>query len=247
MIGTRVVAAWVMVCLAVVMPVMGQNSGPAPARSVQPEQARPRPAEPARPPTEPGEQPVTPETSPHQHDTLKAMEAMEKAGRPGEHHRHLEAMAGRWNAAVRFRMDGDMPWMDSTGISVNRMDMGGRFLVCEYRGDMAGAEFTGIATWGYDNSAKEYQVTWRDSASTGLNWLHGDCEQSGRVFVLTGEYVDSVSGRRKANRQIVTIKDPDTYIADFIDDGPGGVTFKSMEIVYTRIRPVPEEEPPPRP
>lgn len=247
MIGARVVAAWAMVCLAGVMPVMGQSSGPAPARRVQPEHARPRPAEPARPPAEPGEQPVTPEALPHQHDTLKAMEAMEQAGRPGEHHRHLEAMAGRWNAAVRFRMDGEMPWMESSGSSVNRMDMGGRFLVCEYQGDMGGTPFTGVATWGYDSSAQEYQATWRDSASTGLLWMRGRCEQSGRVFVLTGEYVDPVSGRRKAHRQIVTIKDPDTYIADFIDDGPGGVTFKNMEIVYTRTRPVPGEEPSPGP
>lgn len=213
------------------------KTGPAPAkRVVQP--GKNKPLQPAQQPAEPGEQPKAPGNATPGNaggpDMQAAMEATEKAGRPGEFHQHLAMLAGEWSAVTKFRMAEQAPWMESKGVSRNRMDMGGRFLVSEYAGDMAGTPFTGVSTWGYDNAAKEYQATWRDSVSTGTLWLRGTCDEPGKVFTMTGDCVDPMTNQRKTYRQVTTIKSADSHVMEFFEAGPDGKSFKNMEITYTR-------------
>lgn len=221
-------------------PARGQNEPAKPSlaptkRLVQPGSA-PRPAAPAKQPPEPGEQPRTPGGAPEAGlaDMAAMMAAMEAAGKPSEAHERLKAFVGEWTAVTRFRPVEQAPWMESTGRSTNRLDWEGRFLISEYSGSMAGTSFTGLSTWGYDNAAQEYQATWRDSVSTGLVWMRGSADAAGKVFTLSGESVEPLSGKRKAFRQVITIKGPDAHLMEFYEISPSGKTFKNMEISYTR-------------
>ncbi|MCC6677985.1 MAG: DUF1579 domain-containing protein [Phycisphaerales bacterium] len=220
----------------------------APAKRLQSPKSAPKPVQPSKQPGEPGELPKAPGNAPEMTPEMAAaMAAMEAAGRPGEHHQHLAALVGEWDAVTRFRMAEQAPWSESKGHSRNRMDMDGRYLVSEYAGDMAGAPFTGISTWGYDNAAKEYQATWRDSLSTGLMWLRGSCDDAGKVFTLSGDCVDPATGQRKSYRQVTTIKSPDSHTMEFFDIAPDGKSYKNMEIIYTRAGLIPARTKAPTP
>src|SRR5688572_16628628 len=57
-----------------------------------------------------------------------AMEAMAKAGTPGEPHKKLDAFVGTWNTKITMWMAPNAPPMTSTGTSENRWAMAGRYL-----------------------------------------------------------------------------------------------------------------------
>lgn len=212
-------------------PALAQNqpAGPAPARKLE-VPGRGKPANPAQPPSEPGESAKPPANLPDP----QQMQAIIKAGIPGEAHQKLEAMVGEWTALVRTRTSDLAPWTESKGSARNRMDMEGRFLVSEFSGDFAGAPFTGLLTWGYDNTARRYQSTWRDSLSTGLTFLTGSADGPGKVFTMTGEFADPATGRARQMKVITTIAGPDAHTTEFFQPDASGAMFKNMEILYTK-------------
>ena len=95
----------------------------------------------------------------HDHSQTKAkpemdpamMEAMMKAGMPGDPHKLLNSMAGSWTTKATFWM---MPGADPTsmeGTSENKWVMGGRYLEQRFSGSFMGMPFEGQGYTGYDN------------------------------------------------------------------------------------------------
>ena len=57
------------------------------------------------------------------------MEAMMKAGTPGENHKKLASMVGTWDTTVKmYPMQPGAPVQQSTGTSVNEWVLGGRWV-----------------------------------------------------------------------------------------------------------------------
>src|SRR5947209_5397445 len=96
----------------------------------------------------------------------KAMEAMMRAGTPGDAHKKLAAMAGTYEAKVKMWMDPKTPPAESTGTAVMEMVLGGRWLQERFDGSMMGQPFSGIGYTGYDNIRQMYVGTWMDTVST---------------------------------------------------------------------------------
>ena len=99
------------------------------------------------------------------------MERMMKLAAPGEHHAHLEMMAGNWQQANRMRMGPDAPWIESKSTSSAEFILGGRFLTQTYKGEaMMGSPqpFEGFGIMGFDNQKAKYTSLWLDRQRHGM-------------------------------------------------------------------------------
>ena len=169
-------------------------------------------------------------------DEKAAMEAMTKASTPGESHKKLEALAGKWDVKVSSWMAPGKPPMESTGKSEAKMTLGGRFLEEHFEGTFMGQPFTGMGYTGYDNVQKKYVGTWMDSMSTGVMASSGKMGADGKSFDMTGAMSDPMSGKMTTVKEKLMVTDADHHTFEMWGAGPDGKNFKMMEIVYTRAK-----------
>ena len=160
------------------------------------------------------------------------MEAMMKAGMPGDAHKSLSAMAGTWDTKMKFWMMPGAEPMSGTGKSENKMVMGGRYLEQRFQGSYAGMPFEGLGHTGYDNVKKQYWGTWLDSMSTCLVTATGKID--GKTMTFNGTTTDPMSGKDTPFEERITILDADHHNFEMWGPGPDGTMFKMMEIAYSR-------------
>lgn len=162
------------------------------------------------------------------------MAAMAKLGAPGDHHRHLQQMAGTWKADATFWMAPEAPPTKSTGTMKSEMILGGRFLKSDFAGDFMGSPFNGVAIDGYDNQAHKHMGLWMDSMGTSIISLEGSCEQGGKVQTMHTEFTDPMTGTLKKVKAMTTMQAPDRYLFEWWEAEGDGQMRKSMEIQYTK-------------
>jgi hypothetical protein len=162
------------------------------------------------------------------------MDAMAKAGMPGDAHKKLEALAGTWDTKISmWMMPGDKP-MQSTGVSENALTMGGRYLEQRYKGEFFGAPFEGVGYTGYDNVKKQYWGTWMDSMSTGAMSSTGTLSSDGKTWSFKATMADPMTGKDATSDEKITIVDADHHMMEMWGPGPDGKSYKMMEIAYSR-------------
>ena len=174
----------------------------------------------------------------HDHGTKKPamdpamMEAMMKAGTPGEPHKKLDAFAGKWTTKVTFWPVPGADAMTMDGTSEARWVMGGRHLEEKFSGTFMGAPFEGTGYTGYDNVKKQYWSTWMDNMSTGFFISTGTAD--GNTWTYSGMMPDPMTGKDTRAESKVVVQDADHHMMEMWGTGPDGKMFKSMEMVYTR-------------
>jgi hypothetical protein len=86
---------------------------------------------------------------------------------------------------------------------------------------------------GYNNAEKRFECTWADSMSTGILFLTGASSGDGKVFTLTGDATNPMTGKKATWKEVLTFTSKDAWHDDFfmVD---GGKETKVMEIAYTR-------------
>ena len=112
------------------------------------------------------------------------MAAWMKYAQPGEGHRFLERLAGKWDARVKFWMQPGASPIESTGSTVNELMMGGRFLKSEYTAEFMGSPFQGMALDGFDNQKQKYVGLWIDTMGTMMLVFEGSCDDDGKVRTM---------------------------------------------------------------
>ena len=167
-------------------------------------------------------------------DEKAAMEAMMKAGTPGEPHKKLESMIGTWDTKVTMWMDPSKPPQESTGTSENKWVLGNRYVQENFEGTFMGQPFSGIGYTGYDNITKKYTGTWMDSASTATMNMTGKAEADGKVMKFSGTMNDPMTGKACKLTSKVTVADSDHHTMEMWGPDPSGKVYKMMEITYTR-------------
>jgi uncharacterized protein DUF1579 len=125
--------------------------------------------------------------------------------KPGESHRKLEKLAGRWTGDEKLKAAG--PWKPSgenaTGTFDFREAADGFFLLADYDEEIEGGKpgIRGHGVLGWDPKAKAYTLHWFDNAGTppakpGIGQWQGDAltfehdmgDHKGRtIFELDGE------------------------------------------------------------
>jgi hypothetical protein len=178
--------------------------------------------------------------APDQAQMMATMMAMTK---PGENHKILAGTVGTWSYKVKYWMSPDPkdPPMESSGTSVTKSIMEGRYFVSEHTGkmQMPGAdgklmdtEFKGMSTDGYDNAKKKFVSSWVDNMGTGIMASEGTYDAATKTLTYKSEY-EPMPGMKIKMRQTVALTDNDHHKMEFYEDR-GGQEVKSMEITYVR-------------
>ena len=167
-------------------------------------------------------------------DEKAAMEAMMKAGTPGEAHKKLEPMVGTFDTKVKMWMDPSKPAEESSGKTESKWVLGNRYVQQTYEGTFMGQPFSGMGFMGYDNITKKYTGTWIDSMSTATMNSTGKADATGKVMTLTAMMNDPVTGKLCKITEKVTVTDNDHYMMEMWGPDPSGKNYKMTEISYVR-------------
>jgi hypothetical protein len=166
-------------------------------------------------------------------------EAMIKAGTPGEKHKQLEPLVGKWSYEIKCWMEpGGEPWAGK-GKAETKWILGGRWLEQRVEGEgfEEGTTFHGIGYQGYDNIRGDYVSTWIDDHGTGMMTSYGSFDPAGKVLSFNGHMACMMTGEKERKyRTVVKIESRDKHVFEMHGYGPDGKEMKIMEIVYTRAK-----------
>jgi hypothetical protein len=167
------------------------------------------------------------------------MQKMKELGSPGEHHKNLDTLLGKWSHMVKWWMSPDAVPEVSQGTNTNTWIMDGRFLKQEVTGTSMGQPFEGMGMTGYDNVKGEYTSVWIDNMSTSMMTASSRYDPAARTFEEKGSFACPMTGEKdKKFRAITKIIDNDHFSYEMYSTGmSGGETeFKTMEITYERAK-----------
>ena len=167
-------------------------------------------------------------------DEKAMMEAMAKAGTPGDAHKKLEPMVGTFDTKAKMWMDPSKPAEESSGKTESKWVLGNRFVQETYEGTFMGQPFSGMGYWGYDNITKKYTGTWMDSMGTAMMNSSGKMDASGKVLTYTAMMNDPMTGKLCKITERVTVTDNDHHMMEMWGPDPSGKNYKMMEITYAR-------------
>jgi hypothetical protein len=153
--------------------------------------------------------------------------------KPGPEHAKLKQIAGEWETKGKFHIPG-APATESTGEYKAAMEVGGLFLVGQFKGEMLGQPFFGRGLTGYDTFKKKLTGVWVDSMSTALYTTEGSWDKSGKVLTEHMEGPDPATGKTMKMRTVLEIADKDHMTMKMYGPDPQGKEFLMMEIAYTR-------------
>jgi len=163
------------------------------------------------------------------------MEAMMKAAAPGEHHKALQRYVGDWTYTMKMWMSPDQPAMESSGTMHAEPILGGRYIQSVYKGEFMGHPFEGRGTDGYDNVGKQYVGSWVDNAGTGIMSSTGTCEAACKVFNMSSEVMDPMTGKKVSTKSVVTWNNDNSFRMEmFMADPASGQSVKTMELTAKR-------------
>ena len=187
------------------------------------------------------EEKAAPKKDEKQPSEAEMMAMMTELSKPGENHKLLGSGVGAWTYTLKWWMDPSAAPGESSGTSVVKEVMGGRYFISEHTGkmQMPGADgkmtdtdFKGISTEGYDNVKKKFVSSWIDNMGTGIMLSEGDYDAATKSLTYRTE-CEMMPGIKTKIRQVVKITDKNHRTFEFYEDR-GGTEVKTMEINYTR-------------
>lgn len=165
------------------------------------------------------------------------MAKVKEAGTPGAEHAVLNPMVGDWTVSSRHWMKRGAKPEKSTATSTLAWVLDGRFLKQKYKGDWAGQPFDGLGFLGYDKVKKEYVSVWMDSMSTGMSRSAGRYDTAARTIEDEGTFSCPVTGEKEMwFRSVWKIVNDNKLVFNMYTKDPEGKEFRSMELVYKRIK-----------
>ena len=159
---------------------------------------------------------------------VPAVSAQPPVAKPGPEHERLKKMEGTWEASIKT------PGGESKGTATYKMDLGGFWLLSNFKADFGGQPFEGRGADGYDPMKKKYVGTWIDGMMPHLFVMEGDADAAGKVFTLIGEGFDPATGKPAKEKWVTEIKDADTHTMTFYGPGADGKERKTGELTYTK-------------
>lgn len=152
---------------------------------------------------------------------------------PGAIHQMIAKSDGEWSFDLTMWMKPDAPPTNSTGTTVNKMILGGRYQESVHKSTMMGMPFEGHGLLAYDNAKKIFQSSWVDNMGTGIMNMEGPWDEATKSITFTGKTVDPMTGKDMGVKEIFKIVDDNHHVMEMymVNDGK---EFKTMEIKFTR-------------
>ena len=162
------------------------------------------------------------------------MQQMMKFGTPTAAHDWLKNYVGTWDVETKsWEQPGTEPMMSKASMT-GELILGGRFVKCNFEGQMMDKPFSGMQVIGYDLFQKKYVGFWIDSMSTAFYLTTGTLDAAGRVMTETGMWPNAMTGVGEKIRIVTTQLGDGKFRFEMFMTGPDRKEFKSMELLYTR-------------
>lgn len=156
---------------------------------------------------------------------------------PGEVHKMMASWDGKWNTEISSWMSPDAPPMKSTGTSINKMVLGGRYQESIHTATMMNMPFEGHGTMGYDNVKKMFVSTWIDNLGSGIIKLEGTWDDATKSMTLKGMCIDPSSAQEVEMKEVFKVIDENTQLMEMYGLNPkDGKEMKMMEMKFTRVK-----------
>jgi hypothetical protein len=146
--------------------------------------------------------------------------------KPGPEHERMKQLEGTWEATANFG------GMESKGMMVYKMDLGGLWLVGDFEGDMGGMKFKGKGLDSYDPMKKKYVGIWCDSMSCSPMVSEGTYDPEKKTMTMMGEGPGQ-DGKPMRYKMVTEEKDKDTMVMTMYGM-QGGNEQQMMTITYKR-------------
>ena len=167
-------------------------------------------------------------------DSVTMMKNWETYMTPGDMHAMLAKSNGTWTTEITSWMDPSKPPVKSTGTSVNKMVMGGRYQEGTHTGNVMGMPFEGRSLTGYDNGKKAFVSSWIDNMGSGIMLMEGAWDEATKSITMKGRGMDPMTLKEYDYKQVYKMVDDNTEIMEMYGPGHDGKEYKMMEIKYTR-------------
>ncbi len=142
-------------------------------------------------------------------------------------HAKLKEMEGDWDAVVK------MQGSESKGTSTFKLELGGMWLVSDFKGDLGGMPFLGKGIDGYDPAKKKYTSIWVDSMSSTFMISEGTYDSAGKVLTMVGEQ-KGPDGTGMKMKSVSEMKSADLMVFNMYMVGADGKDSPMLSIEYTR-------------
>jgi hypothetical protein len=161
-----------------------------------------------------------------------------EAATPGEPHRLLEQLVGKWEIASRVWYEGPgKPPVEFKAAAEVKWVMDGRFLQEDATAEVMGMPHKSMAFTGYDNLKKKYVISYIENTATSIVTADGTFDGSGKVMTLFGKFDEPMTGERDKVIKLVTrLVGPDKHIFEIYDMVGTPDEFKALEMTYVRKR-----------
>jgi hypothetical protein len=160
---------------------------------------------------------------------------------PGEKHRWLEPLLGKWNVQMRvWPAPGAKP-IESTQLTATReWILGGRYLREELTGTFSGNPSHRVALLGYNNLEGRFELVTVDTFEPGQMWYASHADGQPGLISLRGDNTEAgfsakPTGRKRSLRFDVEIA-RDTNVQRIYVRYPGEPEFLFVEQRFTKAR-----------
>jgi hypothetical protein len=158
---------------------------------------------------------------------VPAASAQLPSPKPGPEHERLQKMEGTWEATIKTSEG------ESKGTMIYKMEVGGLWLVGNFKANFGGQPFQGKGLDGYDPIKKKYVSVWIDSMSPALMLFEGTFDKEGKVFTQVGEG-PGMDGKLTKFKSVTKMKDNDTMVFTMSSADNNGTEQTMLTITYKR-------------
>lgn len=169
-----------------------------------------------------------------------ALPASTRLAMPGEKHKWLEPLAGKWNVEMLVWPAPGMQPITSKELTATReWTLGGRYLVESLSGKFAGNPSNRIATISYNNLEERFELSTIDTFEPGQMWYRSSAVGNAQKISMSGENTEAGFGPKPTGRKRDLRFDfeilKDSNIQKIYVKYPGEAEFLFVEQRFTRM------------
>ncbi len=173
--------------------------------------------------------------SPGDAEAMDRMAAMEKAGRIGVGHRHMQNMVGTFSGTYRMWMSPDAPPIEFPSTVTREWTLDGHYLKETVTSESEHGIFNGLAYLGYDNLEGRYEMVWLDNMSTSVETMHGNYDPSTKIFRSFGTSRDPLTGHSITSWSEMNMSNHAQHTMVGWAVGADGKPYKQFEGTFKRL------------